>query len=37
MENAQYYPIEFDSTGTTFNVYNNGTYGVYVTQKETLQ
>lgn len=25
MENAQYYPIEFDSTGTTFNVYNNGT------------
>ena len=25
MNEAQYYPIEFDATGTTFNVYNNGT------------
>ena len=25
MDNAQYYPIEFDATGATFNIYNNGT------------
>lgn len=25
MNEAQYYPIEFDATGSTFNVYNNGT------------
>lgn len=25
MNEAQYYPIEFDTTGSTFNVYNNGT------------
>ena len=23
--NVQYYPIEFDTTGTVFNVFNNGT------------
>ena len=23
--NIQYYPIEFDTTGSIFNVYNNGT------------
>ena len=25
MDNAQYYPIEFDSTGSVFNIFNNGT------------
>lgn len=25
MDTAQYYPIEFDSTGRSFNVYNSGT------------
>jgi phage-related protein len=25
MDNAQYYPIEFDTTGSVFNIFNNGT------------
>lgn len=25
MDNIQYYPIEFDATGSVFNVFNNGT------------
>lgn len=25
MDNAQYYPIEFDANGAVFNIYNNGT------------
>ena len=25
MDNAQYYPIEFDATGSVFNIFNNGT------------
>jgi phage-related protein len=25
MDNVQYYPIEFDTTGSVFNIYNNGT------------
>ena len=25
MNEVQYYPIEFDSTGNVFNIYNNGT------------
>lgn len=25
MDNAQYYPIEFDATGAVFNIFNNGT------------
>lgn len=25
MDNIQYYPIEFDATGSIFNIFNNGT------------
>ena len=25
MDNTQYYPIEFDATGSVFNIFNNGT------------
>lgn len=25
MDNIQYYPIEFDATGSVFNIFNNGT------------
>ena len=25
MDNTQYYPIEFDASGTIFNIFNNGT------------